>query len=143
MIGINLEELISINTQNSAIKWHARCYRIQPELLERTKCEDFLRGVPHEWCTILKQQCSLYPLYKNSTRNAWHMENVHGIEILSYDEIWEGIKELYKVETKKQKKKNPIMRVKREVFLKRWKPFLQRAQKRTGNTFKKVYLSFL
>ena len=71
------------------------------------------------------------------------MENVHGIEILSYDEIWEGIKELYNVEAKKQKKKNPIMKVKRGVFLKRWKPFLQKAQKKTENAFKKVYLSVL
>ena len=104
MIGINLEELISINTQNSAIKWHARCYRIQPKLLKRTKGEDYLRGVPNEWCTILKQQCSLCPLCKNNTRNAIHMEDAHGIEILPYEEIWKGIKELYEYETKKQKK---------------------------------------
>ena len=143
MIGINLEEPTSINTQNSAIKWHARCYRIQPNLLKRTKCEDYLRGVPNEWCTILKQQCSLCPLCKNSTKNAEHMEIAHGIEILPYEEIWKGIKELYEYETKKQKKKNPIMKVKREIFLKRWKPFLQEAQRRTEDSFKKVYLNIL
>ena len=143
MIGIDVEELIYTNTQNSAIKWHARCHRIRPDLLGRKRRPDYLRGVPNEWCTILKQQCSLCPICKNTTRNATHMQDVHGIEILPYTEIWEGIKELYDYETKKLKKKNPIMKVKREVFLKRWVPFLQEAQKRTEDSFKKVYLSVL
>ena len=113
----------------------------QPTLIVRKRGPDYLRGVPNEWCTILKQQCSLCPICKNSTRNANHMEEVHGVEILPYDEIWKGIKELYDYETKKQKRKNPIMKVKREVFLKRWKPFLQEAQKRTEYSFNRIYLS--
>ena len=141
MIGIDFEDLIYVNTQNSAIKWQARCERIRPKLIERKERVDYLRGVPNEWCSILKQQSSLCPLCKNSIRNARHMENVHGIEILPYDEIWEGIKELYEYETKKQKKKDPIKKVKREVFLKRWKPFLKEAQERTADSFKKIYLS--
>ena len=122
MIGIDMEDLIYTNTQNSAIKWHARCYRIrQPKLIERNRCEDYLRGVPNEWCAILKQQYSLCPICKNSIRNAKHMEEIHETEILPYYDIWEGIKELYDHETKKQKEKNPLKKVKREVFLKRYK----------------------
>lgn len=141
MIGIDIEDLIYVTTQNSAIKWHARCNRIEPQLVQRHKTEDYLRGVPNEWCAVLKQQCSMCPLCKNSIRSARHMEEAHGEEILPYDEIWEGIKEEYEYETKKQKKRNPTKKVKREIFLERWKPFLQEVQKRTEDSFKRIYLS--
>ena len=67
------------------------------------------------------------------------MELEHGIEIPSYKEIWEAIEETYNYETEKQEKKNTIMKVKREIFLKRWKPILDEVQRRTEEKFKSLY----
>ena len=92
MLGIDLIELITLNAQNSARKWNARCYRKRPDLLHRTESKDYLKGIPNEWCLILKQQCSLCPLCKNSTRNEWHMEAIHQTEVIPYKEIWKANK---------------------------------------------------
>jgi hypothetical protein len=139
MIGIDLVELITLNVENAAKKWEGRCDRKNPRLKRRTKPKDYLRGIPREWCLILKQQCSLCPICKNSTRNEWHMETKHNMEIFPYKEIWGAIKENYEYENKRQEKKNPIMRVKREVFLKWWKPRLKHIKEVTENNFKKLY----
>ena len=53
MIGIDLIELITLNTQNSAIKWKARCDRTDSQTIKRNESKDYLKGVPKEWCYIL------------------------------------------------------------------------------------------
>ena len=53
------------------------------------------------------------------------MENQHQIEIAPTQEIWEAIKEEYEYQNKKQEKKDPTKKVKRQVFLDYWKPKLQ------------------
>jgi hypothetical protein len=68
-----------------------------------------------------------------------NMETKHNTEIFPYKEVWEAIKEHYEYETKKQEKKNSIMHVKREVFLKWWKPRLKYIKEATENNFKKLY----
>lgn len=139
MIGIDLIELITLNTQNSARKWEGRCNRTQAQLTPRTEKKDYLKGIPKEWCLILRQQCSLCRICKNSTRNAKHMESIHGLEITPYTEIWQAIKDNYNYETKKQKKKNTIMHVKRETFLDRWRPYLKYIQRETEDKFNHIY----
>ena len=67
------------------------------------------------------------------------MEDVHNIEIVPYKEIWNAIKDKYEYETKKQKKKNPIMQVKRETFLKWWKPKLHEIHENTERNFRHLY----
>ena len=128
MIGIDLDELKYLNTQNSARKWFARWSRKEPELLPRKESKNYLKGIPNDWCSIVKQECGLCKLCKNSTRNPIHMELVHKIEVFPYKEIWEMIKEFHDSETEKQKQKNKIMKTKREIFLKRWKIILHRVK---------------
>ena len=92
MIGINAVELMTLIYQNSGRKWYARRNREEvkekPELLKRKESKNYLKGIPNEWCTILKQQCGLCKICKNSTRNPSHMELKHGIEIPPYKEIF-------------------------------------------------------
>jgi hypothetical protein len=111
----------------------------KPKLLKRTESKDYLKGIPKEWCMILKQQCSLCPICKNSTRNEWHMETKHQIEVVPYKEIWKAIKDNYEYETKRQKKKSPIMHVKREVFLEWWNPKLKYIQETTEVRFQSLF----
>ena len=82
MIGIDLKELGKLNAQNSARKRYVRSCRMVPKLLKQTKPIDYLKGVPKEWCLILKQQCSHCPLCKNSNRSEEHMRSQHGVEII-------------------------------------------------------------
>ena len=143
MIGIDLRDLITINAQNSARKWDARCERKKPSLIPRNKSIDYLKGIPNEWCLILKQQCSLCPICKNSTRNESHMETKHQVEVVPYKEVWKAIKDNYEYETKKQKKKSTIMHVKRMIFFNWWKPKLQEIQETTEKSFKKQQRAFI
>jgi len=113
--------------------------RIAPDLIKREETKDYLKGIPNDWCTILKQQCTLCPTCKNSIRNQTHMETVHKIEIPSYTEIWSAIKETFDYETTKQKKKNKIIKVKRNVFLKIWRPILCNIKDEIGKQFEQAY----
>ena len=141
MIGIDINELNILNAQNSARKWYARYTRTEPNLLLREKPTDYLRGIPKDWCDILKQQCSLCPICRNSTKNAKHMEEQHEIEILSYRDIWDSIKATHLRETEKLKKNKPgIMKVKREVFLKIWKPKLEKIKEIIEIKMKQLYI---
>ena len=140
MIGIDFEELNFITTQNSARKWFARFTRSEPDLLVRERPIDYLKGIPKDWCEILKQQCGLCPICKNTSRNAKHLEEKHGIEILSYQDIWNAIKTTFNKESEKQQKKNPIMKVKREVFLNLLKPRLQKIKEIIEHKLKLLYI---
>ena len=42
---------------------------------------NYLKRIPNEWCQILKQQCRLCQICKNSNRNAQYMKEHHQIEI--------------------------------------------------------------
>ena len=139
MIWIDVDELVNLNCENSARKWYARWNRTEPEVLPRTERKNYLKGVPNEWCTILKLQCSLCQKCKKSTRNPLHMELEHGVDIPPYKDIWEWIKEFYDSETEKQKRKNQIMKVKRGVFLTKWKKELPRMIEFIQEKFNLVY----
>ena len=125
MIGIDIDEWSNINWENAASKWCARVNRTIPHLIRKPESKDYLKGIPNDWCTIIKQQFSLCPQCKNVTRNASHMEIKHGIEIFPYKDLWQMIKNYYNFKDEKQKQKNKIMKVKREVFLNKWKPILK------------------
>ena len=139
MIGIDLIELINFTVLNSGSKWYARSFHKLPDILTRIKPNDYLKGIPKEWCLILKQQFSLCPLCKNCIRNAQHMESQHKIELAPAGEIWEAIKEMNEYQTKKQEKKNPTKKVKRQVFLEYWKPKLQYFHETTAEKYKNIY----
>jgi len=139
MIGIDINELWQVNAENAARKWYARWNRKEPDLITRTETKNYLKGIPNSWCTILRQQCRLCPLCRKNTTNALHMESVHGIEILSYKEIWKSIKEYYDSETNKQKKKNGILKIKRGVFLENWKTKLDQVKQIIEEKLQKLY----
>ena len=67
------------------------------------------------------------------------MKEEHNIEIISYKKIWEGIKEYHDNEVEKHNKKKTIMKIKRGVFLKHFKPLLQRIKEETELKMTSVY----
>jgi len=77
MIGNDIQELVCVNVVNSEEKWEARKERRQPELVNRTEKKNYLKGIPKEWCEILKQQCSLCPICKGGIKNEYHMKFRH------------------------------------------------------------------
>ena len=95
---------------NAAEKWFARRKRREPEPSPKIQYTNYLKEIPNDWCQILKQQCSLCQIFKNSSRNAQHMKERHQIEIPSYKEIWEAIKRQYEIEQEKHNKKKTIMK---------------------------------
>ena len=121
MMGINFEELVQLNCINSEEKWEARKERRPPDLIRRTEIYNYMRGIPNEWCLILRQQCRICSICKNTTRNQYHMEAAHQIEIYSYKDLWEDIKRTHEAMEKKYKKKNPLSSVPRTEFLEFWR----------------------
>ena len=93
----------------------------------------------NEWCQILKQQCRLCQICKNSNRNAQHMKEHHQVEIPSYKEIWKAIERQHEIEQGKHDKKKTIMKLKREIFLKFWKPILKSFKEEIDEKFTKLY----
>ncbi len=71
------------------------------------------------------------------------METVHGIEILPNKDIWEMIKEFYDQQQEKQKKKNKIMKVKRAVFINKWKQKLHEVKEIIQTRLDSVYMRSL
>ena len=139
MIGINVPELVARNVVNSEEKWEARKERRPPELIPRTETPNYLRGIPNDWCQILKQQYGICQICKQNIRNEYHMSTAHNIEILGCKEIWECIKEHHEKVVKKQKEKSSIMKVKRIKFLKYWEPRLKALKEDTDAKFEEVY----
>jgi len=139
MMGNDIPELVCVNAVNAEEKWEARKERRQPELTQRTQKPNYLRGIPNDWCQILKQQCSLCPLCRNSIRNEAHMEIIHKTEIFSYKEIWSLIKNYQDEVEEIQKKKKTILKVKRSKYLDYWKPKLKALKEDTNEKFKLIY----
>ena len=73
MIGDYYDEIAARKKHNAAEKWFARREDREPKLLDKVKTTNYLRGIPNTWCEILKQQCRLCYLCKNSNRNDQHM----------------------------------------------------------------------
>jgi hypothetical protein len=140
MIGINIFEIQEINAQNSARKWQARRDKTELELMPKPKVKDYLRGISNDWCQILKHQCSLCPICQDSTKNANHMDEKHNIEILSYKILWEEIKEFHDKKVEEQKKKNKIMKVKRQIFLEHWSGILTKVKEMEEERMKQLYI---
>ena len=139
MIGDQYEDIATRKKYNAAEKWFARRENREPELMGKVKTTNYLRGIPNSWCDILKQQCKLCFICKNSNRNDQHMWNNHKIIIVSYKTIWEEIKMYHDSEVEKHKKKKTIMKLKRGVFLKHWHPILKSLKEETGEKFDKIY----
>jgi hypothetical protein len=139
MIGVDISALVAKNIVNSEEKWEARKERRPPELIPKTETPNYLRGIPNEWCQILKQQYGVCGICKQSIRNEYHMSNVHNIDIFDCKELWECIKEYYDVTVRKQKKKSSIKKVKRTEFLKYWEPRLKALKEDTTTKFDKIY----
>ncbi len=76
-------------------KWDIRKGNGILELNTKTQKANYLRGIPNEWCLILKQQYKLCYCCSNEIRRAPHLKEIHGIEITNYYEIWKAIKEFY------------------------------------------------
>lgn len=126
MIGVDIPELVAINAVNSEEKWEARKVRREPDLVKRAETPNYLRGIPNDWCQILKQQFSLCPVCKENIRNEYHLSTIHGIDIHNYNEIWTEIKNYHNktVEIQK-KKKGSLEKVKRSKYLNYWGPRLK------------------
>ena len=139
MIGIDLCELVSQNAEIAKDKWMARKERKNLEKVKKKETENYLKGIPKEWCEILKQQCSLCPLCKNATRNAKHMAKIHNIDIYSYREIWSQIKEVYKQKHEQHKNKKTIMKLKRVVLRSFWEHRLKALKEDTEAKYKQIY----
>ena len=67
------------------------------------------------------------------------METKHGVEIISYKEIWEMIKDFHDYIVEKQKKKNKIFKVKRQIFLNKWKIQFKEVRMKIDDIFKGVF----
>ncbi len=108
MIGTDLPELVARNSEIAAEKWTARKERREPNNIPKPEEHNYLKGIPNEWCEIIKQQSGLCPLCNNQTRNALHMETKHDVEIFPYKEVWKEIKEIYLKKTKNTKRKKQL-----------------------------------
>src|SRR4051794_10098673 len=105
MISDNLNEITIRTKNNAAEKWFARRERRKAEMQPKVTYTNYLQGIPKEWCEILKQQCRLCTECKNSTRNIVHMNQCHNVDIKSYKEIWDSIKEFHEAEVEKHEKR--------------------------------------
>ena len=139
MIGFNLAEVAERIKLNAGEKCFARRENREPELIPKIESFNYLKGIPNEWCQILKQQCSLCPTCKNSTRNQYHMKEMHNTEIHSYKQIWSDIKDYFDTELEKHKKKKTILNIKRGIFLKTWRPVLKEVKEDIEEKFQKIY----
>ena len=96
-------------------------------------------GIPNTWCEILKQQCRLCHLCKNSNRSEEHMWYKHNVYIYSYKKIWQEIKEYHDIQVANHAKKKTITKLKRKVFLDYRNPLLKQAKEDTEKLFDKIY----
>ena len=110
-----------------------------PDLIQRTERRNYLKGIPNNWCYILKQQCTVCPTCKKGIRNEYHMETFHHTEVFNYKEVWENIKGVHENLVGKQRKKSRILSVKRTRFLEFWKPRLETLYEDTATKFKSIY----
>ena len=147
MIGIDFVQLVLQNLVNSKLKWEARRDKDELDLVQTPERKNYLRGIPNDFCQILKQQCSLCELCRKSIRNEQHMDIIHKIDIFSYKDLWEAIKEYHENSLKIKKKQNekerkPALkiRVKRKIYLDYWKPWLIRVKEDTIKKFESVYI---
>ena len=139
MIGIDISKLVARNAANSEEKWEARKERRQPDLVPNIETPNYLKGIPNDWCQILKQQCSICPLCKKSIRSQYHMSSQHKVDIYDYKEIWENIKNYHDRAVRIQRKKSRIMKVKRTEFLEYWEPRLKQLKEDTANKYDLLY----
>ena len=54
MIGDYYDEIAARKKHNAAEKWFARREDREPELLDKVKTTNYLRGIPNTWCEILQ-----------------------------------------------------------------------------------------
>jgi hypothetical protein len=139
MMGIDISEIVASNAVNSEEKWEARKDRRQPELIPKSEIPNYLRGIPNDWCLILKQQCSICPICRKSPRNESHMSEVHNIDIHGYYKIWASIKSFHDRSVQIQKKKSNIQKVKRTEYLEHWGPKLRQVREETEYQFNLIY----
>ena len=139
MMGIDISDIVAKKAVNSEEKWEARKDRRRPDLIPKNDVPNYLRGIPNEWCQILKQQCSICPICKKNTRNEDHMSRVHNIDIHGYKEIWANIKNYHERTLQAAKKKSCWQKVKRIKYLEYWEPRLRQVKEETAYKFDLVY----
>ncbi|HRP36352.1 MAG TPA: reverse transcriptase domain-containing protein [Candidatus Dojkabacteria bacterium] len=133
MIGKDLLTMGDVNHINAGKKWEMRKAENKDDF-KFLKLEglNLLKGISNDWCTILRLQCRLCPRCGTKPRgyimSSRHMEEVHGIEVVSCMEIWKEIEKfhLYQIDKLKNKKKKKFgERLKRKVFQEKWGEFLK------------------
>jgi len=139
MIGTDIPEIVAKNIVNSEEKWEARKNRRPPNLISKTESPNYLRGIPNDWCQILKQQFGICKICKNNIRSSSHMQTAHAIEIPDCKEIWDSIKKFQDAKVKQQKRKSSIKKVKRTEYLKYWGPRLKTLKEDTERKFDGIY----
>jgi urease gamma subunit len=140
MIGIDIPELVARNVVNSEEKWEARKDKRRPHIRSKPEAPNYLRGIPNEWCQILKQQFSLCQICKDKIQNEDHMSSVHNVSIYGCNEIWADIKKYHdKTVEIQKKKKGSIEKVKRTKYLDYWGPRLKAMMNDTVYKISLVY----
>ena len=136
MMGLDFNGMCRANLENSQEKWEARMERRPPEITRRWKINNFMKGIPNNWCSILKQQCSLCISCKKGIRKKFQIRFYHNVQIRNYKTIWADIKSYHMDLIQKTKKKNTSQRTR---FLKFWKPHLKSLFDETETKFNNVY----
>ena len=81
MIGVDVPNLVAKNALDAEEKWEARKERRQPEIFPKSELPNYLRGIPNDWCDILKKQCTICPKCKKGIQNEYHMSTFHNTDI--------------------------------------------------------------
>lgn len=141
MMGGNPIKIMKRNSAVAIEKWNARRERREPKRIPKEEVKNYMKGIPNDWCNLIRQQYKLCQKCRNNIQSAIHLEIAHGIDITPVEDIWEKIKDYYewKVEQHKKKTGNKLIKVKREVFRNRWKTELKYLlEENTNNINKKI-----
>ena len=146
MIGIDFIKKASRSAWNAIWRWGGRMERNTQDIEQedKEKVINYLRGVPNEWCKILKQQFSMCRICTKepSRQNFYHMEKTHNSRIYNYKDIWAEIKKHHENKMSKQKKKaglEAIKKISRTELLTYWKPILSECYQHNEEEYSKVY----
>ena len=130
MLGIDLVEFVTKSSTSAIDKWNGRRNNIEMNT-HKEKCIRYnpLLGIGNAWCDIIRLQSRICIACKIKGQvfitNAKHLEETHGIETLSYQVIWDDIRNHYIDLRKKVMEKKGLEKLKREDFRNRWEENLK------------------
>lgn len=131
MIGIDFSKYACRTYVNATKKWYKR--RDMPledaELNKKEPVINYLRGIPNEWCKILKQQCRVCNFCSEKTIcNSHHLLHIHDLSIFCYKRVWLEIK-VYNDKKRSNMKKSglkALKKINKQEVMEHWKPILKK-----------------